>query len=63
MGIVLTQSIKDTSADTVALLIDRNIQVPAKFTDRVTRRKVDKRRTHRLMLRAQLSSTSYLPIT
>ena len=63
VGLVLTQSIKDTSADTVALLIDRNIQVPAKFTDRVTRRKVDKRRTHRLMLRAQLSSTSYLPIT
>ena len=63
VGLVLTQSIKDTSADTMALLIDHNIQVPAKFTDRVTRRKVDKRRTHRLMLRAQLSSTSYLPIT
>eukprot|EP00439_Symbiodinium_sp_Y106_P018675 s8961_g2.t1 len=42
VGIVLTQSIKDTSADTMALLIDHNIQVPAKFTDRVTRRKVDK---------------------
>ena len=42
VGIVLTQSIKDTSADTIALLIDHNIQVPARFTDRVTRRKVDK---------------------
>ena len=42
VGIVLTRSIKDTFADTIALLIDHNIQVPAKFTDRVTRRKVDK---------------------
>ena len=42
VGIVLTQSIKDTSADTIALIIDHNIQVPARFTDRVTRRKVDK---------------------
>ena len=63
VGIVLTQSIKDTSADTIALLIDHNIQVPARFTDRVIRRRWTKKRTHRLMLPAQLSSTSYLPTT
>ena len=44
VGIVLIQSIKDTSANTIALLIDHNIQVPAKSTDRVTRKKVDKER-------------------
>ena len=47
VGIVLTRSIKDTFADTIALLIDHNIQVPAKFTDRVTWRKVDKEKNPR----------------
>ena len=42
VGVVLIQSLKDTSADTIALLIDHNIQVPAKFTDKVVKRKIDK---------------------
>ena len=35
------QSLKDTSADTIALLIDHDVQVPAKFTDKVIKRKID----------------------
>ena len=44
VGIVMMQSLKDTSADTIALLIDHNIdiQVPAKMTDKVVKRKIDK---------------------
>ena len=41
VGVVLLQSLRDTSADTLALLIDQEIQVPAKFVDKVTQRKVD----------------------
>ena len=35
------QSLKDTSGTTIALLIDHNVQVPEKFTDKVTKRKID----------------------
>ena len=42
VGIVMMQSLKDASADTIALLIDHNIQVPAKMTDKVVKRKIDK---------------------
>ena len=41
VGVVLMQSLKDTSADTLALLIDHEVQVPAKFVDKVTKRKID----------------------
>ena len=57
VGLVLTRSIKDTSADAIALLIDHNVQVPAPGGKWI------KKRTHKLMLRALLSSTSYLPTT
>eukprot|EP00439_Symbiodinium_sp_Y106_P077955 s920_g16.t2 len=41
VGVILTQSLRDTSANTVALPIDHNVQVPAKFTDKVVKRKID----------------------
>ena len=40
-GVILMQSLKDTFANTIALLIDHNVQVPAKFTDKVVKRKID----------------------
>ena len=40
-GVILMQSLNDTSATTIALLIDHNVQVPAKFTDKVTKQKID----------------------
>ena len=42
VGIVMMPSLKDTSADTFALLIDHDIQVLAKMTDKVVKRKIDK---------------------
>ena len=41
VGVILMQSLKDSSADTIALLIDHDVQVPAKFTDKVIKRKID----------------------
>eukprot|EP00439_Symbiodinium_sp_Y106_P003378 s8575_g1.t1 len=36
VGIMLTRGFKDTSADTIALLIDRNIQFPARYSDKAS---------------------------
>ena len=41
VGVVLIQSLKDTSADTLAFLVDHDVQVPAKFVDKITKRKID----------------------
>ena len=41
VGVVLTQSLKDTSADTLAFLVDHDVQVPAKFLDKITKHKID----------------------
>ena len=41
VGVILMQSLKDSSADTIALLIDHDVQVPAKFTNKVIKRKID----------------------
>ena len=43
----------DTSADTIVLLIDHNIQVPAKFTDKVAKRKTDKEKNPQAHKRRQ----------
>ena len=42
VGIMLTRGFKDTSADTIALLIDRNIQFPARYSDKVTKNKLSR---------------------
>eukprot|EP00439_Symbiodinium_sp_Y106_P030326 s7727_g3.t1 len=41
VGVVLIQILKDTSADTLAFLVDHDVQVPAKFVDKMTKRKSD----------------------
>eukprot|EP00439_Symbiodinium_sp_Y106_P080074 s2620_g18.t2 len=41
VGVLLMQSMKDNTAVTTALLIDHNIQVPARFIDRLNKRKID----------------------
>ena len=41
VGVILMQSLKDASANTIVPLIDHNVQVPAKFTDKVVKRKID----------------------
>ena len=41
VGVLFMQSMKDNSAMTTALLIDHNIQVPARFIDRLNKRKID----------------------
>ena len=41
VGVILMQSLRDKSATTIALLIDHDVQVPAKFTDKVTKPKID----------------------
>ena len=41
VGIVLIMSLRETSADTLAFLVDHDVQVPAKFVDKITKRKID----------------------
>ena len=41
VGVILMQSLKDTSATTTALLIDHKRPGRAKFTDKVVKRKID----------------------
>ena len=41
VGVLLMQSMRDNSAMTTALIIDHNIQVPARFIDRLNKRKID----------------------
>ena len=46
VGVLLMQSLKDNSAVTTALLVDHNIQVPAKFIYRLNKRKIDAEHIH-----------------
>ena len=57
VGVILMQSLKDSSADTIALLIDHDVQVPAKFTDKVIKR-LTPRRTRRSTSSAMLYTIS-----
>eukprot|EP00439_Symbiodinium_sp_Y106_P018060 s4429_g2.t1 len=41
VGVVLIMSLRETSADTLAFLVDHDVQVPAKFVDKITKRKID----------------------
>ena len=41
VGVVLIMSLRETSADTLAFLVDHDVQVPAKFVDKITERKID----------------------
>ena len=41
VGCVLVQSMKETSANHLGFLIDHDIQVPAKFVDKNSKRKID----------------------
>ena len=40
------QSLNDNSAVRTALLVDHNIQVPAKFINRLNKRKIDAKKIH-----------------
>ena len=54
------QSMKETSANHLGFLVDHDIQVPAKFVDKISKRKIDAGQTRNIIPSGLLSNISLL---